>query len=557
MTAAGRPAVTSTGAGDDMVMQDDAAPVRGGVRGGVHGGVRGGAPDEGTLLDDDGGRPPRTALGRRLASLPDVAARRAWLAQTARRPAWVLRFQALLLGADAAVVALAAAAAYAVWGRDDVAVAVAGVETGPLGLLAAVVGIWLVVLAAHRTRSERILAVGVTEFQRVLQASVVALGTVLSLAFLTDAEVSRGTLAGTFGLGVGALLLGRFLWRRQLIAWRAQGRCKRNALLVGPSRDVTQLLHAMRRNQRAGFRVVGIAVTDAVPGAPSVVPRIEDVEAFGLEDLVERARHPRVTTVVLAGELPGGDAAIRRLGWSLEGAATELILPSRLTYVAGPRIHLRPVEGMPLVHVALPTFTGVAHVAKRAMDVVVSATALLVLAPVLALVALAIRLDDGGPVLFRQERIGNGGRPFVMYKFRSMVVDAEARRAELVARDEGAGLLFKVHDDPRVTRVGRVLRRWSLDELPQFVNALIGTMSVVGPRPPLPHEAAQYAGDVSRRLLSKPGITGLWQVSGRSDLSWEESVQLDLSYVENWSLSGDLMIILRTFRCVLARAGAY
>lgn len=549
---------TSTGRGNDMVVQDDAAQVQGEVRTRVREEVRGeGRGGRFPLLDDGGPGPLRAGVTRRLAALPDVAARRAWLAQAARRPAWVLRFQALLLGADAAVVALAAATAYGLWGRDDAPVRVAGVETGVVGLLAAAVGIWLVVLAAHRTRSERILAVGVTEFQRVLQASVVALGTVLSLAFLTDAEVSRGTLGGTFALGVGGLLLGRLFWRRQLIAWRAQGRCKRNALLVGPARDVTQLLHAMRRNRRAGFRVVGLAVTDAHAGTPGAAPRIDGVETFGLEDLVERARHPGITTVVLAGELPGGHAAIRRLGWSLEGAATELILPTRLTYVAGPRIHLRPVEGMPLVHVALPTYTGVAHLAKRAMDVVVSAAALVVLAPVFALVALAIRLDDGGPVLFRQQRVGNGGRPFVMYKFRSMVLDAEARRAELAARDEGAGLLFKMQDDPRVTRVGRVLRRWSLDELPQFLNALIGTMSVVGPRPPLPDEAAQYAGDVSRRLLSKPGITGLWQVSGRSDLSWEESVQLDLSYVENWSLTGDLMIILRTFRCVLARAGAY
>ncbi|MBO3088772.1 sugar transferase [Cellulomonas dongxiuzhuiae] len=471
-----------------------------------------------------------------------------------RRPAWVVRFHALLLVSDVAVLVVATAAAAWTWGRHDPAVRFFGAQVPTVSWLAAVVAVWLVALAAVRSRSELILAVGVTELQRVLNASVFALSAVMSTAFLGEADIARDTLAGAFGFGLLGLMVTRLAWRHRLIAWRSAGRCKRNALLVGPRRDVERLLPDLRRNHRAGFRVVGIALTDADP-APDA--RIDDVETFGLEELVDRAHHPRVTTVVLAGDLPGGRAAIRRLGWSLEGAATELILPSRLTYVAGPRIHLRPVEGMPLVHLSLPTYTGVAYVAKRVMDVVVASTALVVLGPVLLAVAVAIKLDDGGPVLFRQQRVGNHEQLFTMYKFRTMVVDAEARLAALQERNQGAGVLFKMTDDPRVTRVGRVLRAWSLDELPQFLNALVGTMSVVGPRPPLPREVALYDGDVHRRLLSKPGITGLWQVSGRSDLSWEESVQLDLSYVENWSLSGDLMIILRTFRCVLARAGAY
>ncbi len=471
-----------------------------------------------------------------------------------RRPTWVVRFQGLLLVSDTLVVTAACVLAWWWWSRHDPPVTYLGGPLPTATWLAGVVGIWSLALAAVRSRSERILAVGVTELQRVLNASVFALGTVMSAAFLGDADIARDTLAGAFGIGLLGLMVTRMAWRSRLIAWRADGRCKRNALLVGPVRDVTRLLHDLRGNHRAGFRVVGIALTDTQPGPHD---QIDDVATFGLDELVERAHHPGVTTVVLAGDLPGGRAQIRRLGWSLEGAATELILPSRLTYVAGPRIHLRPVEGMPLVHLSLPTYTGVAYVAKRVMDVVVSAAALVVLSPLLLAVAVAIKLDDGGPVLFRQQRVGDHEQPFTMYKFRTMVVDAEARLATLAARDEGAGVLFKMHDDPRVTRVGRVLRAWSLDELPQFVNALVGTMSVVGPRPPLPREVALYEGDVHRRLLSKPGITGLWQVSGRSDLSWEESVQLDLSYVENWSLSGDLMIILRTFRCVLARAGAY
>lgn len=471
-----------------------------------------------------------------------------------RRPVWLVRFHALLIVSDVTVVVAATALGAWLGGGQQRPVTFFGAPVPTVSWLAAVVAIWLVALAAVRSRSELILAVGVTELQRVLNASVFALAAVMSTAYLGDAQIARGTLAIAFGAGLLGLMVTRLAWRQQLIAWRAAGRCKRNALLVGPQRDVVRLLGDLRRNHRAGFRVVGIALTDVDPALDA---RIDDVETFGLEELVDRAHHPRVTSVVLAGDLPGGRAAIRRLGWSLEGAATELVLPSRLTYVAGPRIHLRPVEGMPLVHLSLPTYTGVAHVAKRVMDVVVSAVALLLLAPLLLAVAAAIKLDDGGPVLFRQQRVGNRERLFTMYKFRTMVVDAEARLAALQDRNQGAGVLFKMTDDPRVTRVGRVLRAWSLDELPQFLNALLGSMSVVGPRPPLPREVALYDGDVHRRLLSKPGITGLWQVSGRSDLTWEESVQLDLSYVENWSLSGDLMIILRTFRSVLARAGAY
>jgi lipopolysaccharide/colanic/teichoic acid biosynthesis glycosyltransferase len=176
---------------------------------------------------------------------------------------------------------------------------------------------------------------------------------------------------------------------------------------------------------------------------------------------------------------------------------------------------------------------------------------------VLLAVAIAVKVSSPGPVMFRQERVGRHGRPFVMHKFRSMYVDAEARLAQLQHLNDRDGVLFKMRDDPRVTPVGRFIRRYSLDELPQLFDVLLGTMSMVGPRPPLPREVARYHEDVRRRLLVKPGLTGLWQVSGRSDLSWEESVRLDLSYVENWFLGLDLSIIARTVRAVLARSGAY
>jgi exopolysaccharide biosynthesis polyprenyl glycosylphosphotransferase len=224
--------------------------------------------------------------------------------------------------------------------------------------------------------------------------------------------------------------------------------------------------------------------------------------------------------------------------------------------VAGPRLHVDPVDGLPLLRLTRPAFTGVPWVAKHIMDRLGSALLLVLAAPLLLAIAVAVKID-GGPVFFRQTRVGRHGREFSMLKFRSMVVDAEQRLADLVTDDEGAGPLFKMKRDPRVTRVGALLRRFSLDELPQLVNVLGGAMSLVGPRPPLPREVATYGREASRRLMVKPGLTGLWQISGRSDLSWEQSVRLDLRYVENWNLALDALILWRTFGAVVSSRGAY
>jgi exopolysaccharide biosynthesis polyprenyl glycosylphosphotransferase len=249
---------------------------------------------------------------------------------------------------------------------------------------------------------------------------------------------------------------------------------------------------------------------------------------------------------------------LRRLSWELEGTGVSLLVAPGLTDVAGPRIHIRPLgTRLPLLHVEEPEFTGARKVLKEAQDRVIAAVATLFLAPLMLSLAVLIRVDSRGPALFRQVRVGKNGEEFCVYKFRSMHVDAEERLAALAELNESDGVLFKMRNDPRVTRVGRLLRRYSLDELPQLLNVILGDMALVGPRPPLPREVANYASDVHRRLLVKPGITGLWQVSGRSDLSWEDSVRLDLYYVENWSLALDLQILWKTFSAVLASRGAY
>ncbi|BCJ32958.1 hypothetical protein Athai_04610 [Actinocatenispora thailandica] len=261
------------------------------------------------------------------------------------------------------------------------------------------------------------------------------------------------------------------------------------------------------------------------------------------------------TVIVLScPELDG--VALRRLAWQLERVDVDLIVASALIDVAG-RTTIRPVDGLPMLHVDHARLRGSARAAKALVDRFGAALLLLVLAPLLAAVAAAIKLDSPGPVLYRQSRVGRDGAVFAIWKFRSMYVDADARLAELARLDEGAGVLFKIRDDPRVTRIGRYLRRLSLDELPQLVNVLVGQMSLVGPRPPLPAEVARYPADMLRRLVVKPGLTGLWQVSGRSDLPWEEAIRLDLRYVETWSLSLDLVILLRTVTAVVRTSGAY
>jgi exopolysaccharide biosynthesis polyprenyl glycosylphosphotransferase len=259
--------------------------------------------------------------------------------------------------------------------------------------------------------------------------------------------------------------------------------------------------------------------------------------------------------VTASGELTA--SRLRRLGWQLEDTNLDLVLAPALTDVAGPRIHTKPVAGLPLIHVEAPEFRGLRKVIKELVDRTLALGILIMVAPLCAVIAIAIKLTSRGPVLFRQTRVGRGGREFNLFKFRTMVTGAHAMRDILADRNETDGLMFKIRNDPRITPVGRWLRKWSLDELPQLLNVLLGRMSLIGPRPPLPEEVARYNGDVARRLLVKPGITGLWQVSGRSDLSWQDGIRLDLYYVENWSLAADLIILWKTIGAVVRGRGAY
>jgi exopolysaccharide biosynthesis polyprenyl glycosylphosphotransferase len=284
-----------------------------------------------------------------------------------------------------------------------------------------------------------------------------------------------------------------------------------------------------------------------------------DVPVIGdLNQVVESVKRVGADVLAVTTCVEFGGPELRRVCWALENSDVEIVVAPALIEVAGPRLHIRPVAKLPLLHVEKPELTGARRVIKNVFDRSSALAALLLLAPLLAGVAIMIRLTSRGPALFRQTRVGSQGKPFTIYKFRSMYADAEARLDSLEGLNERRdGLLFKIKNDPRITPIGRILRRYSIDELPQLINVLKGDMSLVGPRPPLPVEVAQYSDDVRRRLLVRPGVTGLWQVSGRSDLEWVESVRLDLRYVENWSLIYDFEILWKTFYAVIRGAGAY
>jgi exopolysaccharide biosynthesis polyprenyl glycosylphosphotransferase len=421
----------------------------------------------------------------------------------------------------------------------------------------ALVVAWLLSVRWMRCYDPRVLGYGAEEYRQVLQASFRLAAVVAILGYVVRSDVSRLFLGFTFVMGTGGLLLSRWIARRSLHKARARGHgWSHRVLVVGDVPHVMELVGQLRRGVWTGYQVVGACIPHAL--ATPEPQRLSDIPVVGsFRTIVEAATATGSDTIAVTASAELTASRLRRLGWQLEGSGIDLVVAPALTDVAGPRIRTRPVAGLPLIHVEPPDLNGSAKIIKGLADRLVSLTLLLLLFPLLLLIALAVRLTSRGPVLFRQRRVGQDSEEFDVLKFRTMVKDADRMLAKLAALNETDGLMFKMRNDPRVTKVGRILRRYSLDELPQLFNVLGGSMSLVGPRPPLPSEVAQYDGDVARRLMVKPGITGLWQVSGRSDLSWEDGIRLDLYYVENWSLTTDLLIMWKTLGAVLKARGAY
>ncbi|MFF9343867.1 MULTISPECIES: sugar transferase [unclassified Streptomyces] len=410
-------------------------------------------------------------------------------------------------------------------------------------------------LAVSRSWAPAVLGQGAEEFRR-LGRSLFMATVVLALGGI--ALTSRNIKLWIF-VAIPAIALvtmtARYLLRLWLHKQRKEGRCLRPVLAAGSRATVRDLITRTRKLPHLGWRVDAVCTTDE-PGPED--DQLDGVPVVGrLADVADHVHRDGFRVVAVTPDPHWSPNRLRRLAWNLEGSDAEMVVAPVLMEVAGPRLHVDAVLGIPLLRVSMPAFTGGRRAVKEVVDRLGAAVLLLLFAPLMLLVGLLVLADSRGGVFYRQRRVGKEGREFTILKFRTMVAGADRARDELAGLNEGAGLLFKMRRDPRVTRVGAVLRRYSLDELPQLVNVLTGSMSLVGPRPPLPEESAAYSPDIRRRLLVKPGLTGLWQISGRSDLSWEEAVRLDLRYVEDWSLALDTVILWKTLRAVIHGQGAY
>ncbi|MGY2002840.1 sugar transferase [Blastococcus sp. SYSU DS1024] len=483
--------------------------------------------------------PPRLTRADRLRGAGTVA-RRAWRGPYVRR---------LVVWDALCATAAAGSGLLARFHPPDV-----GATSASLAIAVALPGVWLLAMVIARSYESRYLWEGPEEFRRVFFAAALLLALVGTVSWGLKLEVARGFVVVALPLATALTLAHRQAHRSWLRRQRARGRFQQTTLLVGHRNGVAALREQLHREVDQGYSVIGccLPARSGARGGPVGLPVLG-----GLDEVVDVVERYEVDTVAVlpCPELDG--AALRRLGWELEKTQADLLLAPSVSEVAGPRIRVRPVCGLSLLQMERPELRGLHRLVKESFDRSCAALLLLLLTPLLLVVALAVKLDSPGPAFYRQVRVGRDGRRFPMLKFRSMHVGADRLVARLASVNDGNGVLFKMRRDPRVTRVGRFLRRYSLDELPQLLNVLRGEMSMVGPRPPLPSEVERFGVEMSRRLVVKPGLTGLWQVSGRSDLSWTDSVRLDIHYVENWSLMLDLMILWRTVGAVVTGRGAY
>lgn len=426
---------------------------------------------------------------------------------------------------------------------------------------------WFVTLGLVQSRDISLVGVGSEEYRRVVSASAWVFGLTAVASLILQTQISRGYLMIALPVGLAGLLVSRHMLRRDLGKRRNRGEFMTRVVVLGHPHSVGVLCTTLGRSTPAGYKVVGVCIPDYCGDAQELDTPVGRLPILGDENSVEVAlRLTGAETLAVTAVEHLGQEKMRRLAWRLDSIGVDMIVVPGMADIAGPRLKLRPIDNLPLFHIARPRRDGPPSIGKRVFDIAFVLLALPLVVPMLAAAALAIKLDDGGPVIFRQERVGRHGKRFRIVKFRTMTVDAEARKSaekeKLVAEhstvaERSTGVFFKSAADSRITRVGRMLRAASVDELPQLFNVLAGSMSIVGPRPLVPGEGESVEYFLQRRALVKPGMTGLWQVSGRSDVSEEERIRLDHSYVDNWSGVQDMAIVLRTVRAVLKREGAY
>ena len=474
-------------------------------------------------------------------------------------PSWRMRSYIVRIAVtDAIAIAVAVAVAYVVRFDADGNAKVGG-DFSPsyLAVSIALMIAWIGALAIGRTYDHRVLGTGPSEYHRIWSTSWRLGAIVAVIAYMLRMEIGRGYLGFAFPLGLALLFIGRYTWRQWLHRKRSAGGFASRVLVVGHLTKAHRLVTELSAASNIGFEVVGVCSPES-----DSLGRLKElgVDVLGtMDEAAAVALRKKADVVAVVGADSMTTEAMRQLGWDLEGSGIDLALTMAIRDVAGPRVTMQPVNGLPLVYVDEPRFSGPKYILKSGIDWLLALAILTIISPLLIAIAVTVKTTSKGPIFYRQERIGVGGKTFKMMKFRSMVADAHSRLDEALAAEgiESVGLFYKPKNDVRVTGVGRVLRRFSLDELPQLFNVLRGEMSLVGPRPQIDREVAQYDRTAHRRLMVKPGLTGLWQISGRSELSAEEGIRMDVFYVENWTLVGDLLILARTAKAMVAGEGAY
>lgn len=413
---------------------------------------------------------------------------------------------------------------------------------------------WIATIALTGGYKGDLFGAGTDEYRRVFNASVIAAGLSGVGCYLAKYDLSRGFFLLAFGLGIPSLLLGRLLLRRAVQEARKHGSLRQRVLIAGSRSHVDEIAAVLRRESWLGYQVIGALTPeyDVSEETSSGVPVIGNTA-----DVSDLVKATNADVIFFAGGSVGASSQLRRTLWELERHHVQVVVAPSVTDISSERIAIRPVGGLPLIHIDPPTWSDASRWGKRVFDLLGSSLLIIAFAPLLVFAALQIKFHDRGPVFFRQTRIGKDREEFGCFKFRTMVVDAESMVTALREQQGQSALLFKMKDDPRITRPGKWLRRLSVDELPQLFNVWLGDMSLVGPRPQVAAEVAMYDDSMSRRLHVRPGMTGLWQVSGRNDLTADEAIRLDLYYVDNWSMLQDISILSRTLGAVLASRGAY
>lgn len=427
-----------------------------------------------------------------------------------------------------------------------------------------IIALWVFALGSSGSWRYRILGSGSAEYSLVARASATTFVLVGLFSYLFKAEIARGYLLLAFPIGLFLLLISRWSWRQFITRSRKKEAYLQTAVIVGSIKSSAEVAKVLAEHSEAGLKVVGAFLpSHTIPESQSQQLSLEETGTpiwGGVDDIIPSIRKLRIDSVIVANSDSLKPQDVRKLGWQLLPSRENLYLAANILDIAGPRLSIQPVAGLPLIRIDQPQFTLVNRAIKRIIDLFLALIGLILLSPVLLVAAWQIHHFDKGPVFFTQERIGKKGKPFAMFKLRTMRIGAADELNSLdVDKEKVAGntVLFKLKDDPRITKPGRWLRKYSVDEVPQLLNVLIGNMSIVGPRPPLQQEVDQYDEFVTSRFIVKPGLTGLWQISGRSELDWEESIRADLNYVQNWSIMFDLVIIWRTIKTVLSGKGAY